>query len=152
MESKELIDRNKETIDIYLKGLMTVDVNAYSKTTQEKEDFDKKTADDPQYKTVAGKQLLMLAGFKPFYEYGELLVNCINAMAKKEKVSSTFSFLAEDLSFREDEKQDHDKWVMRVSKSKNGEAWIGVYYMLLGLLKDTHEGRVNKLRVELPNV
>ncbi|MDR3547738.1 MAG: hypothetical protein P4M11_05650 [Candidatus Pacebacteria bacterium] len=143
----EFVDRNQPYITEYLEKLMKVEVNMISKTLQERQEIEDKVFKGEYGSFPPSREILEATGFKPFYEYDKLLIDCINKIAKNEKKG----FFSEDYSFREDEVRDPSKWLLRVRQSKNSTVWLMTYDMLVSFVKDIHDKRVAEAKTEYAN-
>lgn len=132
---EELLTRNQNIFDDFVSNVSKVDIVEYSWTFKEKYDYEENTKDQ---RFPLSKELFEPFGLKAFIKYGEIVIDCINKTANNEN--------RKDIIFKEDEILNHNKWIERVNKTKNGDDWIYFYNSLFGCVSMTHDARVKMIR------
>ncbi len=134
MTLEEITIRNKSILDEYINSVSKVEITAFSATHKEKAEFDQKLKNREYSLPQVAINLATAAGFKPFLEYGSLIVNCINKITENEGVKK--------LGFKKDESLDYSKWLERVKQTKTEGVWIELYDSLIAIVVLTHEARL----------
>jgi predicted RNA-binding protein with PUA domain len=88
-------------------------------------------------KNMPRESMISLLGLKPFIEYGKLVIDLINKIAGDEK--------RKEIIFREEEVLNHDKWLARMRKIKDGDFWIYLRAAAFDAIHAVHDARVKAI-------
>ncbi len=133
---EDLLDRNRSIFDEFVKSVPNVKLERWSKTFEEKNEYEESIKDKPF--SFMPKEVLENLGFRPFYDYGDLIVDCVNKMATNEK--------RKEFGFKEQETSNQNQWLERVKDLKDGDVWISLVESLKWCVAYTHEERIKEIR------
>ncbi len=134
-----LMERNKDIFDEFTYKVSKVAIDINTKTFAEKSEFEEELKNNPSLPT--SKETLQNMGFKPIFEYTDIIIDCINKMAKNEK--------QEEIVFNNEDTLDHNKWLSKVKRIKDGDVWISLNESLMWCVAYTHEERVKNVKIKL---
>ena len=133
---EELSSRNQSIFNEFLNNVPKVDLGIYSKTFKEKNEYEESIKDRPF--SYMPREVLEGLGFRAFYKYSDLIIDCINKMAENEN--------RKEIIFNENDILNSDRWSERVKKLRDGDIWINLIESLKWCVAYTHEERVKKMR------